>query len=49
MQCMAHTIYYPAREYRPDKEQLQETVLSVSRNQFNIRQTIDGTGEQTFM
>ena len=31
------------------KEELQETGLSVSRNQFNIRQSIDGAGEQTFM
>ena len=31
------------------KEELQEMGLSVSRNQFNIRQSIDGAGEQTFM
>ena len=31
------------------KEELQETWLSVSRNQFNICQSIDGAGEQTFM
>ena len=30
------------------KEELQETGISVSRNQFNIRQSIDGAGEQTF-
>ena len=34
----------------PDaKAELQETGLSVSRNQVNIRQFIDGAGEQTFM
>ena len=31
------------------KEELQEMGLSVSRNQFNIRQSIDGGREQTFM
>ena len=31
------------------KEELQETGLSVSRNQFNIRESIDGAEEQTFM
>ena len=31
------------------KEELQEMGHSVSRNQFNIRQSIDGAGEQTFM
>ena len=31
------------------KEELQEMGLSVSRNQFKIRQSIDGAGEQTFM
>ena len=31
------------------KEELQEMGLSVSRNQFNICQSIDGAGEQTFM
>ena len=34
----------------PDaKEELQETGLSVAQNQFNIHQSIDGAGEQTFM
>ena len=31
------------------KEELEEKGLSVCRNSLNVRQSIDGAGEQTFM
>ena len=48
-----HILYYPATKYRPYLSQCKRRVtrkgLSVSRNQFYIRESTDGTGEQIFM